>query len=602
MNNQEYYTSRYETLTDIVARLKRRNRLFILTEILFFCLFIAGLAVYVSTRMGWTSLLLAALALACYVIARLLDGRNARQITDNENLQRVYRYELEALRGEYSHFDDGQEFVDYHHPFTFDLDIFGPQSLYARMNRSVTSGGKRLLASYLAFENICHQPDEIKFFCKQLTFMDAFQALGQGRRTDTLGILALSKMTQRLVLPGLIGRKWTKVLAICMITLLPIFILLAGMGLMDGTFPLFYATLQFFVVFLLCNASARSIGRQTDLLHRETEGFARLLRLCERQREWPDSMKQEVEDLRKATKAVRTLENLIRRLDRRGNILGLFLLDTFLLNDFFLIRDYLKWRDDFIKHAERWVNVLSHVDALVSLGRFVYNHPKTVWAEVVESETMIYEAEEIFHPFLGAEAVTNDFAIPDGSYTIVTGANMAGKSTFLRTLGINYVLARNGIPIFARRMKVSRFNLFSSMRTTDDLAEGISYFNAELLRLEQLVQFCKNPSYRVGRPSEEKHTLIILDEILKGTNSLDKLSGSRLFLERICKLPVSGVIATHDLELSKLSDELPQRFRNYCFEIDLGENVTYSYRITSGVARNQNATYLLKRVLKVIDE
>lgn len=549
-----------------MARLKRRNRVFILTEILFFCLFIGGLAAYVGTPLGWTALLLSGLSLACYVIARLLDGRNARRIAYSENLQHVYQHELEALQGDYSHFDDGRDFVDYHHPFTFDLDVFGPRSLYARMNRSVTSGGRRLLASHLSFEKICFQPREVAFFSRQLAFMDEFQALGQERKTDTLGILALRNMMKGMPLPAWMGRMWAKLLACCMIGLVLSSVVLAVFGVLEATFPLFYATLQFFLVFLLCNAKARSIGRQTDLLHRESEGFVRLLRLCERQQAWPESMEAEVEELRKAMKSARLLEDFIRRLDRRGNILGLFLLDAFLLNDFFL------------------------------------NHPAAVQAEVVESETMVYEAEGLFHPFLGAEAVTNDFAIPDGSYTIVTGANMAGKSTFLRTLGINYVLARNGIPVFARRMRVSRFNLFSSMRTTDDLAEGISYFNAELLRLEQLVHFCKHPSYREGLPSEEQHTLIILDEILKGTNSLDKLNGSRLFLERICKLPVSGVIATHDLELSRLSEERPDRFRNYCFEIELGENVTYSYRITPGVARNQNATYLLKRVLKVIEE
>ena len=602
MDNHQYYTSRHEALAGIVARLKRRNRVFILTEILFFCLFIGGLAAYVGTPLGWTALLLSGLSLACYVIARLLDGRNARRIAYSENLQHVYQHELEALQGDYSHFDDGRDWVDYHHPFTFDLDIFGPRSLYARMNRSVTSGGRHLLGSYLSFEKICRQPKEVGFFSSQVAFMDAFQALGQERKTDTLGILALRNMMEGLPLPAWMGRMWAKLLAYSMIGLVLSSVALAVFGVLEAAFPLFYATLQFFLVFLLCNANARSIGRQTDLLHRESEGFVRLLRLCERQQAWPESMESEVEELRKAMKSARLLEDFIRRLDRRGNILGLFLLDTFLLNDFFLIRDYLKWRDDFVLHAERWVNALSHVDALVSLGRFVYNHPAAVQAEVVESETMVYEAEGLFHPFLGAEAVTNDFVIPAASYTIVTGANMAGKSTFLRTLGINYVLARNGIPVFARRMRVSRFNLFSSMRTTDDLAEGISYFNAELLRLEQLVHFCKHPSYREGLPSEEQHTLIILDEILKGTNSLDKLNGSRLFLERICKLPVSGVIATHDLELSRLSEERPDRFRNYCFEIELGENVTYSYRITPGVARNQNATYLLKRVLKVIEE
>ena len=148
-----------------------------------------------------------------------------------------------------------------------------------------------------------------------------------------------------------------------------------------------------------------------------------------------------------------------------------------------------------------------------------------------------------------------------------------------------------GMPVFADTLRISRFRLFSSMRTSDDLTHGISYFNAELLRLEQLVQFCKGDSLR---------TLIILDEILKGTNSVDKLNGSRLFLESIAHLPVSGVIATHDLELSKMENgsEQGRRFHNYCFEIDLGLDVTYTYKIQRGVAKNQNATFLLKKLIE----
>lgn len=167
---------------------------------------------------------------------------------------------------------------------------------------------------------------------------------------------------------------------------------------------------------------------------------------------------------------------------------------------------------------------------------------------------------------------------------------MAGKSTFLRSLGINYVMATCGLPVFADSLRISLYSLFSSMRTTDDLAHGISYFNAELLRLQQLIKTCKR----------NKQTLIILDEILRGTNSLDKLNGSRLFLQYVASLPVTGIVATHDLELSKMQQEYPDRFHNYCFEIQLSDEVTYTYKITQGVARNQNATYLLNNILKSI--
>lgn len=160
--------------------------------------------------------------------------------------------------------------------------------------------------------------------------------------------------------------------------------------------------------------------------------------------------------------------------------------------------------------------------------------------------------ERISIIFLGAKAVKNDFTIKDDNYYIITGANMAGKSTFLRSLGVNYILAMAGMPVFADQLKISRFRLFSSMRTTDDLTHGISYFNAELIRLKELLKFCRES----GEDNKEPlRTLIILDEILKGTNSLDKLNGSRKFLEAIAKQPVSGIIATHDLELSKMEND-----------------------------------------------
>ena len=182
------------------------------------------------------------------------------------------------------------------------------------------------------------------------------------------------------------------------------------------------------------------------------------------------------------------------------------------MSDYFLVRRFLKWQRLYMGSIGEWVDAVSRMDALVSMAGFRFNEPKAVDAEVTGSDKVVYDARGLYHPFLGDKAVRNDFTINDGEYYIITGANMAGKSTFLRSVGVNYVLAMNGLPVFAESLRVSVFNLFTSMRTSDDLSRGISYFNAELLRLKQLLESCR----RSGR------TLIILDEILKGTNSLDK--------------------------------------------------------------------------------
>ena len=155
------------------------------------------------------------------------------------------------------------------------------------------------------------------------------------------------------------------------------------------------------------------------------------------------------------------------------------------------------------------MRIISEMDAMVSMADFRYNHPEAEEAEFVsgspEADTdsdvsenagigspeIVFEGKNLYHPFLGAKAVKNDFTIKDGNYYIITGANMAGKSTFLRSLGVNYILAMAGMPVFADQLKISRFRLFSSMRTTDDLTHGISYFNADLIRLEELLKFCR---------------------------------------------------------------------------------------------------------------
>ena len=281
------------------------------------------------------------------------------------------------------------------------------------------------------------------------------------------------------------------------------------------------------------------------------------------------------------------LELILQKIDNRSNEVGVFIFNSFALIDLAIVRLFLRWQHTYEQRTKEWIDGLNLFDALVSMGNYRLNEDRAVKAEISEENKVVYEAKGLYHPFLGEKAVANDFTIHDHEYYIVTGANMAGKSTFLRSLGINYLLAMNGLPVFADELKVSVFHLFTSMRTTDDLTHGISYFNAELLRLKKLL----------GSLHDDVPSLIILDEILKGTNSLDKLNGSRLFLQYIAERNVTGVIATHDLELSKMEEEYVGRFHNYCFEIELGENITYSYKITKGVARNQNATYLLKEIL-----
>nr|WP_303110389.1 DNA mismatch repair protein MutS [uncultured Prevotella sp.] len=631
MENQikESYQHAVDKYAAEVAALKRKNTGFITSELLLFGAMATCLVCYFALD-GDTHLWLCAalLSLVAYFLVRHFDDKNKKRIEHKTALMKVCQDEVKAMEGDFSSYEKGEAYLNPHHAYAFDLDIFGKDSLFNRICHTITTGGSDALAENLSRETPL-SIDEIEsrrelqqdlaesahqwrlefFTLGELNRMAQSQGLSSssshGKINSAAVVEAMAKVSQ-MSLPTWFGSSlallvgWLFIIGICAS------VVLAILGKVSVDFPLWWVMIQFMVVFAVCKSSLDKIDCNGGKLRHQLMAYSQVLRLIS-QRTFSSQLGKEMQEkLAEALPSFSELEKILSGYDRRGNFLGLFFTDSFLLSDFFLVRRFLKWKNNYMAQMEEWVEIVSELDAMVSMADFRYNHHEATDARLLDaSETqlqagqksesygqpVVFEAKNLYHPFLGAKAVKNDFCIDDSNYYIVTGANMAGKSTFLRSLGINYILAMAGMPVFADTLRISRFRLFSSMRTSDDLTHGISYFNAELLRLEQLVQFCKGDALR---------TLIILDEILKGTNSVDKLNGSRLFLESIAHLPVSGVIATHDLELSKMENEsdLGRRFHNYCFEIDLGLDVTYTYKIQRGVAKNQNATFLLKKLIE----
>lgn len=581
-----FYTEKERQLADEIAQLKQKSRLFVAGQIVFFLLFLAFLVLYTLVSWGALPLVLSAVSLLLYALVRLMDVKNDAQVHRFSNLRKVYLHELSYLKGDFSCFDDGERYVDAHHPFTFDLDVFGKDSLFQRINRTVTTGGSDWLAAQLSsVANRSARADAVDELASMEPWRATFMALGADGRIDSALIRRALQEIKSLQIPTFAAKRWTFVLAWLLIIGLFAAVVTSVAGLVSAQLPLWWGILHFFGVFFVCSGACKVISKAVDKLHEQLQVYVELIRQVSETTAFTTPQNAAIVDvLQGARQSFDQLNDILNGLDRRGNILGLFLMDALFLSDYFLVRRFLRWQRQYLGQVPVWIDAISEMDGLVSMATFRYNEPQSGRAEVVASEKMVYEAVGLYHPFLGAKAVRNDFTLQHRHYYIITGANMAGKSTFLRALGINYILAMNGMPVFATSLRVSAYSLFSSMRTTDDLAHGISYFNAELLRLKQLLTACRHNA----------QTLIILDEILKGTNSADKLNGSRLFLQAVSALSVTGVIATHDLELSKMEGE---RFHNYCFEIALGQDVTYSYKITPGIARNQNATFLLREIL-----
>ena len=597
-NLNKLYKEQIAALAQSIGSLRAKSRVFVMAEVLSFAVSIGFVVLFtVLDDASWT-LGVALCVLFLYFYIRNLDTKNDRKIADAVALKLVYEKEVAYQTGDYTKFDAGERYLQPTHPFTFDLDVFGQGSLFQRISRTISSGGSDYLAESLSgkweslpttelLKHIEQRVEAIGELAKNEPFLSQFKAQGAEKPIDTAAVKEAFGSIHALQIPSYFGNPTFRTLLYANLVGFYLSIFLSIGNFVPAFLPLWWGIFNFFLATFCTHKYIKLVNEAISKLKDQVRGYVNMASLIEKQSFTATHLCEMKANLSGAMASFGQLERILQKIDNRSNEIGIVLFNCFGLLDITIIRHFLRWQRTYEPITDQWIGASSIFDALVSMATFRLNEDKAEEATVVGDNEVSYKARSIYHPFLGEKAVRNNFDIQNHEYYIITGANMAGKSTFLRTLGVNYILAMNGLPVFAEEMHVSVFRLFTNMRTTDDLTHGISYFNAELLRLKQLIA-----SLDPNVPS-----LIILDEILKGTNSLDKLNGSRLFLEYISKRNVTGVIATHDLELSKLEDENPQRFHNYSFEIELGTDVTYTYKIGRGVARNQNATFLLKQIL-----
>jgi len=592
------YKKRITELVQTISSLRAKSRIFVMAEVLSFAVSIGFVVLFtVLDDASWT-LGVALCVLFLYFYIRNLDTKNDRKIADASALKLVYEKEVAYQTGDYTKFDAGERYLQPTHPFTFDLDIFGQGSLFQRINRTISSGGSDYLAESLSgkweslptaelLKHIEQRVEAIGELAGNEPFLSQFKAQGAEKPIDTAAVKEAFGSIHALQIPSYFGNPTFRILIYANLVGFYLSIFLSIGNFVPAFLPLWWGIFNFFLATFCTHKYIKLVNEAISKLKDQVRGYVNMASLIEKQSFTAAHLCELKANLSGAMASFGQLERILQKIDNRSNEIGIVLFNCFGLLDITIVRHFLRWQRTYEPITDQWIGASSVFDALVSMATFRLNEDEAQEATIIDSSGVSYKARSIYHPFLGEKAVRNNFDIQNHEYYIITGANMAGKSTFLRTLGVNYILAMNGLPVFAEEMHVSVFRLFTNMRTTDDLTHGISYFNAELLRLKQLIA-----SLDPNVPS-----LIILDEILKGTNSLDKLNGSRLFLEYISERNVTGVIATHDLELSKLEDENPQRFHNYSFEIELGTDVTYTYKIGRGVARNQNATFLLRQIL-----
>jgi DNA mismatch repair ATPase MutS len=289
-----------------------------------------------------------------------------------------------------------------------------------------------------------------------------------------------------------------------------------------------------------------------------------------------------------ASKTINKLSALMNALDQRNNIFVAFILNGLFFHELYQVMKIEAWKENNAADLPRWLEAVGKMDALCSLATYTYNHPDYIYPQVTAVSFQM-RARAMGHPLIDREkCVRNDTDIPKRSFfLIVTGANMAGKSTYLRTVAVNYLLACIGAPVCAMQMEFYPAKLITGLRTSDSLPNNESYFFAELKRLKLIVDELK----------AGEALFVILDEILKGTNSTDKQTGSFALIKQLVTLRTNGIIATHDLQLGMLVNTFPDNIRNHCFEAEMSHNeLAFSYQLKKGIAKNMNACFLMKKM------
>ena len=598
MNPENHYTERL-SLTE--GQLQQVKKQIFRISMLRLALFIAGIA-GLYFFFNQTTLLIICICLTFLPLFILVKIHNRFFIRKEwlETQARIIQEELQALSGDYSSFEDGKEYVNPEHPYSFDLDIFGRRSLFQSINRTCTFFGKVRLAEWL--QNHLHEKTSIekrqemvREISEHTLFREQFRVAGlvhHGQSSDAEKIQAWSQSPAQYLHAG-----WVKafIWGVPVINSLLLITSLAGwtsfswLGLSFGIF----LVLSFGII-KRATYIQETYGKQLKSLN----GYARLIALAKAE-DWKSAGMQELMERfnlngQSPIQALQQLSKELDRLDLRNNQFLYVLLEGSI---FFQLQEIVRierWKARYGQYISEWLETVGELDALCSLGTFAYNHPQYTYPELTE-KPFCFLATQMGHPLMPvSQCVKNDATIPSRPFfLIITGANMAGKSTYLRTIGVNYLLACIGAPVCCERLKLHPNQLITSLRTSDSLSDNESYFFAELKRLKRIIDLL----------NQGQQLFIILDEILKGTNSMDKQKGSFDLIRQFMQLKANGIIATHDLLLGSLIKQFPEEIRNYCFEADIKENeLTFSYKLREGVAQNMNACFLMKKMGIILQE
>ncbi len=585
----EFYKLQIEIHSEELQKIKRKLAVSSTTRLI---VFLAACAV-IYFFFGNTEVIIATIVLAIIVFIYLVSKHSGLQY--NRDLKKALisqnETELEVLNRAFHHLPSGEKYKDPLHFYSQDIDLFGRGSFFQYSNRTALESGSDFLAKLFTENKIDSIPTKqqaIGELSAMPEWRQHFSAIASLVKTE----ISANEVTDWLKDYKTFVPKWIKPVSILFSIISIGLIVLNYFDMVSG-----YAIGGWFLLGLAISGvylkKVNNLSSHTSKIQSTFEQFYKLILEIENENFSSQILSEKRNSvIESTTKASTILKEFARYLDVLGQgdimIFGT-IINAFTLRNLRQSYNIEKWIEAHKESVPVWFDVITFFDAYNSLGNFTFNHPNYVFPNIID-DVPVLKVKGAGHPLLKETTmVRNDFQINSEEFFIVTGANMAGKSTFLRTVSLQIVMGNIGLPVCAEKSEYSPIKLITSMRTTDSLTDDESYFFSELKRLKFIVDEIKTDRY-----------FIILDEILKGTNSTDKAIGSRKFVEKLVASNSTGIIATHDLSLCVAAEELPE-VKNYFFDARIeNDELFFDYTFKPGICQNMNASFLLKK-MQIVD-
>ena len=588
---KEFYSSRQEKYSILKKQISKKLAFSSTIRLIVFLAICASVYFFAGKINILLPLAIALIAVFIFLISRHSDLKKEKDKL--KALIEINKLELKILKTrDFSDLPDGKKFDPEDHEYSRDIDLFGKKSFFQFLNRTALKEGKARLARILLANRT------VDILKKQEAIHELASKSDWRQNYSATATLVKTEMDSKLILTWI--RNYKSFLPKYMGWLPAVFSVLS-----IGVLSLFYfdiiggsqVLLWFIIGILITGVFLKKINELSTMVSKVQDTFQQYHQLLDylETEDFDSELMKEVKnsitsESKKASVILKEFSKAIDALDQRNNLLFGIFGNGLLLWDLRQSYRLEKWIEHHHTAVEHWFEAVERTDAYNSLGNFAFNHQHYAYPEILPEGQGIH-ATQLGHPLLDpSKRIHNDFRIDGKQFFIITGANMAGKSTFLRTVALQILMSNIGLPVCAKNCSYSPIKLITSMRTSDSLGDDESYFFSELKRLKFIVDKIEAENY-----------FIILDEILKGTNSTDKAIGSRKFVQRLVGTNSTGIIATHDLSLCEISEELKQ-VENFYFDAEIvNDELHFDYHLKDGVCQNMNASFLLRK-MKIVEE